>query len=217
MMRLLSFLLCVIILSCTAMHCVADEPLYGVIAEERVINLPNDQGKWYVSIVGNAKDADYRKIIGWFDTNKKLKKLKDQVHFMPVTEDTAIYTERYAKNVDGLPTVRVQTGDGVVVYEAAGDNIPMSAEGLNGAIADQVLPWRRNMEDKCGPRPCPSPSPNPPLDPDPQPIVDVDVPDMDPSPRRGLPDVVTVLLLISASVVGGVTGLAVEWGKSSRK
>ncbi len=205
-------LICVLlILGCATTISMATEPLYGVIAEERIINLPNDQGKWYVSVVGDANDANYKKVIGWFNTNAKLKKLKDQVHFMPVTNDTAIYTERYANNVDGLPTVRVQTRDGVVVYEAAGDNIPMSAEGLNGAIAEQVLPWRRNMEDKCGPRPCPSPSPSPdpPLDPEPQPIIDVDVPDMDPSPRRGLAAIVVVMLLVSSSVIGGVTGLAV--------
>ena len=216
MKRLIYVLL---ILGCATTISMATEPLYGVITEERVINLPNDQGKWYVSVVGDASDANYKKIIGWFDTNKKLKKLKDQVHFASVTKDTAIYTERYAKNIDGLPTIRVQTGDGEVVYEAAGDNIPMSAEGLNGAIAERVLPWRKNTDDRCGPKPCPSPSPSPdlPLDPEPQPIIDGDVPDMDAPPRRGLPNVVAMLLLISASVVGGVTGLAVEWSKSSRK
>ncbi len=220
MSKILVSLLCVFAMGCAVTVC-ATEPLYGVITEERIINLPNDQGKWYVSIVGNTKDANYQKIIGWFDTNEKLMKLKDQVHFLPVTEDTVIYTERYADTVDGLPTVRVQTGDGVVVYEAAGDNIPMSAEGLNGAIAEGVLPWRKRVDDRCGPRPCPSPSPSPspvtPLDPEPQPLIDVDVPDMDPPPRRGLANVVVVLLLVSSSVIGGVTGLAVEWSKPRRK
>jgi len=89
--------------------------------------------------------------VGWFDTNASLKKLKNQVHFCPVTSDTAIYQARYASNVKALPTVRMQKPDGTVVYEAAGKNIPMTAAGLNGALAGAVntaqgirpvLPWR---------------------------------------------------------------------------
>jgi hypothetical protein len=38
----------------------------GVLAEERVVNLPNDQGKWYISVVGNANDAAYLRLLGWF-------------------------------------------------------------------------------------------------------------------------------------------------------
>ncbi len=206
-------LICVLlILGCATTISMATEPLYGVIAEERIINLPNDKAKWYVSVVGNSSDVNYQKVIGWFNTNAKLKKLKDQVHFCPVAKGTAIYVDRYSENVNGLPTIRVQKADGEVVYEAYGNNIPMSADGLNNAIAEQVMPWRRRMEDKCGPRPCPKPEPKPPLDPEPQPIIDGDVPDMDASPRKGLPAVVAVMLLVAAAVVGGVIGLVVEWG-----
>ncbi len=211
-------LICVLlILGCATTVSMATEPLYGVIAEERIINLPNDQGKWYVSVVGDANDANYKKIIGWFDTNKKLKKLKDQVHFSSVTKGTAIYTERYAPNVYGLPTIRVQKANGERVYEAYGNNIPMSADGLNSAIAERVLPWRKQVDDRCRPQPSPKPEPNPPLDPEPQPIIDGGVPDMDASPRKGLPAVVVVMLLVAASVTGGVTGLIVEWTKSRMK
>ena len=114
--------------------------------------------------------------------------------------------------MDGLPTIRVQKASGETVYEAYGDNIPMSADGLNNAIAEKVLPWRRKMEDRCRPQPRPSPSPNPPLDSEPHPIIDGDVPDMDASPRRGLPAVVSILLLVGAALAGGLTGLVVEWG-----
>ncbi len=206
-------LICVmLILGCATTVSMATEPLYGVITEERIINLPNDQAKWYVSVVGNSSDVNYQKVIGWFNTNAKLKKLKDQVHFCPVTKGTAIYMDRYAKNVNGLPTVRVQRANGETVYEAYGNNIPMSAEGLNGAIAEQVLPWRKQVDNRCRPKPSPKPEPNPPLDPEPQPIIDGSVPDMDAPARRGLPAVVSVLLLVAATLAGGVTGLVVEWG-----
>ena len=206
------FICVLLILGCATTVSMATEPLYGVITEERIINLPNDQAKWYVSVVGSSSDVNYQKVIGWFNTNAKLKKLKDQVHFCQVTKGTAIYTERYAHNVYGLPTIRVQKANGETVYEAYGDNIPMSADGLNNAIAEKVLPWRKNMEDRCRPGPCPTPKPNPPLDSEPQPIIDGGVPDMDASPRRGIPAVVAVMLLVASAIAGGVTGLVVEWG-----
>ena len=80
----------------------------GVLAEERVINLPNDQGKWYISVVGNANDAAYLRLLVWFDNNASLKTLKSKVRFCPVTTCHPMYQERYALNVKGLPTVRVQ-------------------------------------------------------------------------------------------------------------
>ena len=161
----------------------------GVLAEERVVNLPNDQGKWYISVVGNANDTAYLRVLGWFEANPSLKGLKNKVHYCPVTTGTPIYQERYAPNMKGLPTVRVQKADGVVVYEAAGSNLPMTAEGLYGAIAGAVsnaqglrpiLPWRRDMERRCpGPGPCPTPNPQPNPDPQPDPAQE---------PAGGAPD-----------------------------
>ena len=82
MNRLLLSMLCLLAVLAAVTPCLADT-VNGVLAEERVVNLPQDQGKWYVSVVGNATDARYNEIVGWFDTNASLKKLKDQVHFLP--------------------------------------------------------------------------------------------------------------------------------------
>ena len=100
MNKLLLSVLCLLAVFAAAMPCLADT-VNGVLAEERVVNLPQDQSKWYVSVVGNATDPRYNEIVGWFDTNASLKKLKNQVHFCPVTSDTAIYQARYAGNVKG--------------------------------------------------------------------------------------------------------------------
>ena len=137
MNKLLLSVLCLLAVFAAAVPCLADT-VNGVLAEERVVNLPQDQSKWYVSVVGNATDPRYNEIVGWFDTNASLKKLKNQVHFCPVTSETAVYQARYASNVKGLPTVRMQQADGTVVYEAAGKNLPMTAAGLNGALAGAV-------------------------------------------------------------------------------
>ena len=117
MNKLLLSALCLLAVLTAVTPCLADT-VNGVLAEERVVNLPQDQGKWYVSVVGNATDSRYNEIVGWFDTNASLKKLKDQVHFCPVTSDTAIYQARYACNVKGLPTVRMQKAlKGIVRYD----------------------------------------------------------------------------------------------------
>jgi hypothetical protein len=196
----------------------------GVLAEQRVVNLPNDQSKWYISVVGNANDTAYLRVLGWFEANASLKTLKTKVHFCPVTTGTPIYQERYAANVKSLPTVRVQKPDGTVVYEAAGKNLPMTAEGLYGAIAGAVnnaqglrpiLPWRRDMERRCpGPGPCPTPNPQPQPgpqpDPEPQPIDDGGPPDLDPQPvTEGWP-----LWGLALLVNGGfLVGLAAGYGR----
>ena len=162
----------------------------------------------------------YNEIVGWFDTNASLKKLKNQVHFCPVTSDTAIYQARYACNVKGLPTVRMQKADGTVVYEAAGKNLPMTAAGLNGALAGAVstaegirpiLPWRRDMERRC-PGPCPKPQPNPQPDPEPQPIDDGGTPNIDDQPAESpVPWGLLPLLCVAGLTVGLACGYGKQW------
>ena len=85
---------------------------------EEIRTLPNDENKWYVSVVGDANDAGYQKVLAWFDSGD-LKDLKDQTHFNAVTIDSPMYPH-YQVNGTKLPFVRVQTADGAVVYEAAG-------------------------------------------------------------------------------------------------
>jgi hypothetical protein len=213
MNKLLLSVLCLLAVFAAAVPCFADT-VNGVLAEERIVSLPQDQGKWYVSVVGNATDSRYNEIVGWFDTNASLKKLKNQVHFCPVTSDTAIYQARYASNVKALPTVRMQKPDGTVVYEAAARNIPMTAAGLNGALAGAantaqgirpVLPWRRNMEGRC-PGPLPTPPPQPQPDPEPQPLDDNGPPNVEPEPQADLPPWGVPVICLAALLVGISSG-----------
>jgi hypothetical protein len=197
----------------------------GVLVQERVVNLPQDQSKWYVSVVGAAGESRYQEVLQWFDTNANLKHLKDQVHFNPVPSDSLIYRERYAPNVKGLPTVRVQNHQGVVIYEAAANAIPMTADGLYGAIANDVqvaqgirpvLPWRREMERRNN-TPCPCPTPQP--DPEPQPIAPI------PPAPPGPPDMGTPTqsilpawwLMLSAVGAGCGLGVAQMWRETYQK
>ncbi len=219
MNKLLPSVLCLLAVFAVVAPCLGDT-VNGVLAEERTVRLPNDQGKWYVSVAGNATDPRYNEIVGWFDTNANLKKLKNQVHFCPVTSDTAIYQTRYVGNVKGLPTVRMQKPDGTVVYEAAGKYLPLTAAGLNGALAGAVndaqglrpvLPWRKEMERRCpGPCPIPSPPPSPQPDPDPQPIDDGGMPVIDDPPVE---NTAPWGLLPPLCVVGLAVGFACGYGR----
>jgi len=194
--------------------------------EERILNLPNDEGKWYISVVGNPGNATYERAMGWFNTDPQLKDLRDQVRFCVVHAGTPIFKERYESNIAGLPTIRVQEADGTVVYEVHGSNIPETADEFYISISEKVcaitrplLPWRRKMEQ----RKCPSPNPVPPddlvppldLDPPAQPLDGDGPPDIAVNP--GPPKYLLVLLAIACVVVGAGAGVVVQWRKTYPK
>lgn len=194
---------------------VSADPTGGVLAQERVVNLPADQGKWYVSVVGSPSDV--KQLMTWFNDTPELKKLKDQVHFYQVTTGTAVYTERYAPNIKGLPTVRLQTSDGTVVYEASGKRIPASPEALYSAMAINIQSsqgvvtecWRRRH---CKPNPAPQPDPQnpdeePESDPEAQPLDDGGIPQVNPLESQ-LPAWWAVVV---ALIVGAGIGVAQAW------
>jgi hypothetical protein len=192
----------------------------GVLVQERVINLPQDANKWHVSIVGEGQAYD--QLLSWF-MNDNLAKLKAQVHFHTVHSSTEIYKSRYAQSVKGLPTVRMQNAQGNVMYEAYGANIPMTAEGLYGAMADSVrvaqgwtpiLPWRRNHTH---PNICPTPQPQPdpvdpvePLDPEPAPIDNGGAPQLD-GPITSQSPLPVWWMMLLAIVAGAGVGVVQKW------
>ena len=116
--------------------CPAFAQNYGVDSQERIVKLPEDGSKWHVSVVGQG--TRYSEVLGWFDSVPRLKTLKNQVMFHPVMPSDPIYAERYAPNTKTLPMVRVQNEKGVVFFEVAGQNIPMTGEALYSAIAAAV-------------------------------------------------------------------------------
>lgn len=210
-MKRLLFVLCVVLAAST---CFAGT-VNGVLAEDRVVNLPNDQSKWYVSVIGDAKDTQYQTIMKWFSQDIPLRKLKAQVHFCPVKSSSTIYKIRYAQNVKGLPTVRLQNHQGAVIYEAVGKNLPFTPQGLYGAIAGSVskaqgapiLPWRRNHAHP-RPQPGPCPTPDDDFDPEPQPIDDGEEPNFDEPVQSSLPP---LWLMLATLVVSAGAGLTVKW------
>ena len=207
--------ICVLLSLCATCQAVPSDGV--LLSQERVIRLPEDSQKWYVSVVGDSSNARYKEVVGWFDTTPRLKTFKDAVHFIPVTTDTAVYTERYQKNIKGLPTVRVQDANGVVLYEEAGIKLPMSGEALYNAIANKVngsegwLPWKRKPEPKPDPGPVdPQPDPGP-VDPAPQPIDNNGAPVLEPGDYDLQP------VLVAVCVAAVAAGLALGYIERARK
>ncbi len=207
-------------------------------AETRILNLPQDEGKWFVSVVGDPSDQQYVNLLAWFDRNLALSELKAGVHFHGISTKSVAFRSRYAKNVNEFPTIRVQKPDGFVIYEAAGDSIPSSAEGLSYEIAGasnmagwQILrrpifdgrifpifhrpfmPWRQRMErerNKCPDGNCPQPGP--PVDIE----VDIDIgpePEPEPVAPSGVSVPAAIGLCLFCFLMGGGAGVAVQWRK----
>jgi len=201
---------------------------------ERVLNLPADEGKWFVSVVGDPGDKRYVNLLAWFDSDSTLNELKASVHFHRIDNTSDAYKSRYKKSIRSLPTVRVQKPGGFVVYESSGNNIPTTARGLSYDIAvasnmagwqilrrpifdgrlfpifnRPILPWRQRMErnmNNCDT--CPTPVP----------IVDVDVvipepvqPEPEPEPRRSGWLIAGLCVLCGA--VGAGLGVVSQWKK----
>jgi len=195
----------------------------GVIALERVIELPQDSGKWHLSVIGTKGDPQSEAILTWIKDNDNLKGLRAQVHYHVISSGTVIYKERYAPNISGLPAVRLQKHNGEVVYEACGDNLPLSAEGLFGALADSTnkaqglglfRPWRRRTcPDGLCPKPKPEPTPPPKSDPAPAPVGPGGPPVVD-NPREGWLAAsagVGALAALLSLALGAGASLVVQW------
>jgi hypothetical protein len=134
---------------------------FGVLyAEGRITKLPQDQYKFYLTVMGAKNDKQYQEILSWFDSDPQLKNFKSQCHFNPISTDMEIYGKRYKATVPALPCIRVQQADGKTLFQASGKNVPISAEALGkGMSTECIFRWRRNR-----PNPDAEPAPNPDTD-----------------------------------------------------
>lgn len=200
---LIPFALIVVLVStaCSADPALRADAAYGVrYAEEQVVELPRDQGKFYLTVFGNEGEPRYEQVKSWIANDPQLKAVKAQTIYNTYRADSVMYRERYAQGISGIPCVRLQAPQGQVVYEAAGANVPMSAEALYNGIADECR--RRH----CRPQP-PHVTPTPPVSPQPPvtptPVTPTPAPVVRPSdfPR---PAVWAGLVALGLAIGGGV-------------
>lgn len=210
----ISFALAGLLIVALAVACFAAD------TQERVAP-PEDAARLHLSVVGIVNNAQYQSILSWFQKDADLVSLRRTVHFHPVNAGSAMYEERYAPNIHGLPTIRLQDGEGRVLYESWGKNVPSSPASLASAIEAKtnqlfdppLLPWRRQMQQKCGPQGCPSDTDV--LTPEDLMGLDAPLPELDEVPvepePQGLPVwLCVVLALVSAGggFVGSIIGSA---------
>lgn len=176
--------------------------------EERVLP-PQDQGAWYLTIFGEAEDAKFVELQTWLVTDEGLRKLKTQVRFNKYTTDQVRY-QRYAKNVPGLPCIRLQNEKGLVVSEFWGDNIPSASSvlyhGIKGDLQDKTS-WGCIRRRRC---PKPEPQPEPPAPPVVEPELPVGPPVLDPEPEPE-ESKLWLLLVVLAALGGGALGFVHEY------
>src|SRR5271157_5228809 len=132
-----NFLICVCLMAAllaALAPCIAATPANGVIAKERIITLPQDQGAWYLSVVGDPQDARFKEIQSWFDSNDALLKLRNSTHYNVVTDGSAIFNERYESNTPALPMVRIQNAEGIVYCQLCEDEIPLTELTVDNSL-----------------------------------------------------------------------------------
>ena len=177
--------------------------------EERMVNLPQDQGAWYLTVFGESEDAKFVELQSWLTADTGLAKLKAQVRFNKYTTDQIRY-QRYAKDVPGLPCIRLQNEKGLVVSEFWGDNIPTASStlyrGIKGDLQDKTS-WGCLRRRRC---PKPEPKPEPPAPPVvvPEPPVGPPVLDEEPEPEESK---LWLLLIVLGALGGGAFGFVQEY------
>lgn len=200
---------------------VANADVYGAKnSQDRVVNLPQDAGRWYVTLFGDVANAKYQEVKGWLQTNPQLKHLVSQCHFNEYATTDIRFLERYAATMPGLPCIRLQSSGGQVVSEWWGHYIPATPQGLYAGIRDDLLnPEHFNrcpLRRPC-PKPQPHPEPEPKPEPKPEPIIDtppvIDPPPVEPTPEPAKSKLPPCWALLGAVLVGSLAGVVQEWQK----
>lgn len=187
---------------------------------ERVVDLPQDQERWYCSILGHPADPQFQQLCRWFDADAELNRIKRGTHFSVIDTTSLMYRHRYRNSTGLLPCLRVQDSTGKVVYQVSGRNIPLTSEALCNSIRSSCL--RRRVQ----PQPTPRPRPQP-VNPDMNIHYHFSSPDDKTPDKEEQPDVFEpsepqqgsgwVWILVGAGLAAVLTGVAYEWRKSHQE
>jgi hypothetical protein len=172
--------------------------------QERVINLPQDQGMWYMSLYGDPANPQFKQLQEWLRTNQGLASLRSQVHYNEYTTRSPRFN-RYAATLPSLPCLRIQNSKGKVVSEFWGDYIPRSSSALYRGVCEDiqgktsfrfVIHHRRYH--------CPGPSPEPAPTPPEVPVPIVDTPPVIEEPEPEKPGIPWLLVGLAVLIGGGI-------------
>ena len=131
-MKTLTFLLCMICSQAIGVNRLAplDTKKFETVVEERIVNLPQDQKKWYLTVIVKVNDAQSTSVKSWFE-KKDLFILRKTVHYNAVSTDSQMWKIRYKRMYRNENCcVRLQNHKGIVVYQATGNNLPDKSDKL---------------------------------------------------------------------------------------
>jgi len=160
--------------------------------QERVVNLPQDGDKLFVTVFGDT--ADCARITGWFNAVPELKAVKSRTHFNVYPTTGNMYQQRYAKSIKRLPTVKVQTADSDKLFQLSGPSLTTGEALAKHLNTGCIRRW-----GNC----CPQQE----AAPEPEPEVAVDDGDM----VEPIEDKPSDLLLVGIVLVGMLAGSVVAF------
>jgi hypothetical protein len=180
----------------------------------QVADLPQDQCKWHLSIVGEARDPVYNKLVLWFDAHTELRRLRNQTHYHVVNTKSRVF-ELYRKHTPKLPCLRLQQADGTTVYECTAGDIPPTADSLLDSLNSKLCP-----NGQCFRRPKQKPTPEP-VKPDVIEDTHGDLP-AQPLEHVGPPEApaesrLPIAAVAAIGVVGAVAGIGIGIRRNRRK
>lgn len=105
---------------------------YGVrYATEKVVELPRDNGKPYLTVIGSNADPRFHVLKEWFEQNETLAAIAGQTHYNPIAIEDPRFSERMADEYPVTPCVVLQDGRTFAkVVEFTDAELPMTADAL---------------------------------------------------------------------------------------
>lgn len=177
------------------------------LREERIIELPEDGGAWWTTLIMPSGDAAAdpvsRRVETMFATNTRLQSLLTQTRVNRYYPGHPMYDAKYRPIYgSGQTAIVIQTPDGKVCYKATGENIPTDANVLADAIDKAIR--------DCRPRPNPEPTPTP------QPVPDLTPTIPDTVTPDGLANQENLAGALIALGIAGLVGAGLQWRREGQ-
>lgn len=132
------------------------------LAEQRVIDLPEDGDKWWTVLLVSKEwksKPEERRIEAAFHSEPPLVSLKHQTQFRLITSDSPQFP-KWRPTVDALPCLVVERANGEVIYRESGPQLARHPDALVRAIRKEVA--RHCPDGRCLPiHPTPDTTPPP--------------------------------------------------------
>ena len=123
------------------------------IFREHVKVLPDDSQKWYLTVfyLDRENDLASRTLAWQLNNHPSLKAALQRVHLNKFEPGHPLYEARFRTLIGGvddarLPAIVLQRPDGLVVYAAMADQLPLDADTLAREMARQVETYGRRPQ-----------------------------------------------------------------------